>query len=231
MGAKKNGSTAGSQASLNDITSASSADGGLDMVDAPQDIVLTEPERKYLLFVQKGDVASVADTWKVTRKTTGADVNCKDPLGTLFPSPWLLRMRTWIFSNSCWILKVKPKDALLHAIAEEYVEGVEVLLAWEEKNHKKGTPYSWEIMTRRHSHFYQGHHTPHPGCPSQPLRDSQTLTGSRCGCDECLASTDEDSLRHSLSRINAYKALSSPSLIALSSKDPHTQPPLSSLGS
>ncbi|XP_069953350.1 transient receptor potential protein-like [Cherax quadricarinatus] len=42
----------------------------------------------------------------------------------------------------------------------------------------------------------------------------------RCGCDECLISTEEDSLRHSLSRINAYKALASPSLIALSSKDP-----------
>lgn len=30
----------------------------------------------------------------------------------------------------------------------------------------------------------------------------------------------EDSLRHSMSRINAYRALSSPSLIALSSIDP-----------
>ena len=30
----------------------------------------------------------------------------------------------------------------------------------------------------------------------------------------------EDSLRHSRSRINAYRALASPSLIALSSKDP-----------
>lgn len=42
----------------------------------------------------------------------------------------------------------------------------------------------------------------------------------RCGCDECVASSQLDSLRHSRSRINAYRALASPSLIALSSKDP-----------
>ncbi|XP_036345476.1 transient receptor potential-gamma protein-like, partial [Rhagoletis pomonella] len=42
----------------------------------------------------------------------------------------------------------------------------------------------------------------------------------RCGCDECVQSRQEDSLRHSRSRINAYRALASPSLNALSSKDP-----------
>jgi transient receptor potential cation channel subfamily C member 4 len=42
----------------------------------------------------------------------------------------------------------------------------------------------------------------------------------RCSCAECLDASESDSLRHSLSRINAYKALSSPSLIVLSSKDP-----------
>ena len=42
----------------------------------------------------------------------------------------------------------------------------------------------------------------------------------KCSCEECLQLSSEDSLRFSLSRINAYKALASPSLIALSSKDP-----------
>ena len=36
----------------------------------------------------------------------------------------------------------------------------------------------------------------------------------------CLESRSEDSLRHSRRRINAYRALASPSLISLSSKDP-----------
>ena len=42
----------------------------------------------------------------------------------------------------------------------------------------------------------------------------------RCGCEDCTVSRGEDSLRHSRRRINAYRALASPSLIALSSKDP-----------
>lgn len=42
----------------------------------------------------------------------------------------------------------------------------------------------------------------------------------KCSCDDCVEESTVDSLRFSLSRINAYKALASPSLIALSSKDP-----------
>lgn len=42
----------------------------------------------------------------------------------------------------------------------------------------------------------------------------------RCGCDECVKSSETDTLRYSQSRINAYRCLSSSSLIALSSRDP-----------
>lgn len=42
----------------------------------------------------------------------------------------------------------------------------------------------------------------------------------KCSCDECMIASQEDSLRFSLSRINAYKALASPSLISLTSTDP-----------
>ena len=42
----------------------------------------------------------------------------------------------------------------------------------------------------------------------------------RCSCNECIKSRSEDSLRYSKSRINTYRALASPSLISLSSKDP-----------
>lgn len=35
-----------------------------------------------------------------------------------------------------------------------------------------------------------------------------------------MTSSEQDSLRHSQARINAYRALTSPSLIALSSRDP-----------
>jgi transient receptor potential cation channel subfamily C protein 4 len=54
---------------------------------------------------------------------------------------------------------------------------------------------------------------------------TSALTGKysynyRCGCDDCVTTSEQDSLRHSQARINAYRALSSPSLIALSSRDP-----------
>ncbi|PRD34913.1 UNVERIFIED_CONTAM: Trpgamma [Trichonephila clavipes] len=42
----------------------------------------------------------------------------------------------------------------------------------------------------------------------------------RCACVDCVRSCSDDSLNHSRSRINAYRALASPSLMALSSKDP-----------
>lgn len=35
-----------------------------------------------------------------------------------------------------------------------------------------------------------------------------------------MASSNQDSLRHSQARINAYRALTAPSLIAVSSRDP-----------
>lgn len=42
----------------------------------------------------------------------------------------------------------------------------------------------------------------------------------RCGCDNCVWNNTRDSLRHSRSRLNIYRALSSPCLIALSQEDP-----------
>lgn len=37
--------------------------------------------------------------------------------------------------------QVETKDALLHAISEEFVEAVELLLEHEENHHVKGTPH------------------------------------------------------------------------------------------
>lgn len=55
-------------------------------------------------------------------------------------------------------IQVDTKDALLHAISEEYVEAVEVLLEHEEATKKIGEPHvSWrpvlgmtQTMTGRH---------------------------------------------------------------------------------
>ena len=42
----------------------------------------------------------------------------------------------------------------------------------------------------------------------------------KCGCDDCIRRSSEDSLWFSLARVHEYRALASPSLIALSSQDP-----------
>ena len=46
------------------------------------------------------------------------------------------------------------QDGLLHSIKEEYVEGVEVLLEWEENHHIAGEPYvsiNYTILVTNHN--------------------------------------------------------------------------------
>ena len=49
------------------------------------------------------------------------------------------------------MFKVETKDALLHAINEEYVEAVEVLLDHEESIHKEGEPWVSRISSSQTS--------------------------------------------------------------------------------
>jgi len=202
----------------------------VDIIDAPSDIILTAPERKYLLYVQRGDVgATRRQLEEYADKPQELDINCHDPLGR---SALGVCVENENLSLIELLLEkgIKAKDALLHAIDEEYVEGVEVLLEFEEKTHKKGTPYSWEVVTSETAAYTRditplilAAHRDHYEILKLLLDRGASLPmphDIRCGCDECMASTEADSLRHSLARINAYKALASPSLIALSSKDP-----------
>ncbi|XP_047350882.1 transient receptor potential-gamma protein-like [Vespa velutina] len=189
---------------------------------------LSMQEKKYLLAVERGDVASVRRMLQSAQETD-LNINCVDPLGR---SALLMAIDNENLEMVEWLIehKVDTKDALLHAISEEFVEAVEVLLDHEEVYHKDGDPHSWEALPPDTATF-----TP----DITPLilsahRDNYEIIkilldrGStlpmphdvRCGCDECVTSRMEDSLRHSRSRINAYRALASPSLIALSSKDP-----------
>ncbi|XP_029674559.1 transient receptor potential-gamma protein isoform X3 [Formica exsecta] len=189
---------------------------------------LSLQEKKYLLAVERGDVASVRRMLQKADDTV-VNINCVDPLGR---SALLMAIDNENLEMVELLIehKVDTKDALLHAISEEFVEAVEVLLEHEETLHRNGEPHSWEALPPDTATF-----TP----DITPLilsahRDNYEIIkilldrGStlpmphdvRCGCDECVTSRMEDSLRHSRSRINAYRALASPSLIALSSKDP-----------
>ncbi|XP_051166224.1 transient receptor potential-gamma protein isoform X11 [Leptopilina boulardi] len=191
---------------------------------------LSLDEKKFLLAVERGDVASVRRMLQRAQETDYINVNCVDPLGR---TALLMAIDNENLEMVELLIeyKVDTKDALLHAISEEFVEAVEVLLEHEETIPRpSGAPHSWEALPADTATF-----TP----DITPLilsahRDNYEIIkilldrGStlpmphdvRCGCDECVQSRIDDSLRHSRSRINAYRALASPSLIALSSKDP-----------
>ncbi|XP_050679884.1 transient receptor potential-gamma protein-like [Leptidea sinapis] len=191
--------------------------------------VLSLEEKKYLLGVERGDVAGTRRVLQRARDTGHVNVDCVDPLGR---SALLMAIDNENLEMVELLLEfgVETRDALLHAISEEFVEAVEALLDHEERTRKPGELHSWEALPPETATFTSD---------ITPLilaahRDSYEIIkllldrgaslpvphDVRCGCDECVRSRREDSLRHSRSRINAYRALASPSLIALSSKDP-----------
>ncbi|XP_044255453.1 transient receptor potential-gamma protein isoform X2 [Tribolium madens] len=190
---------------------------------------LSLEEKKFLLAVERGDVASTRRTLQKAEETGFININCVDPLGR---SALLMAIDNENLEMVELLIehKVETKDALLHAISEEFVEAVEVLLDHEETIHKPGEPHSWEALPPDTATFTPditplilSAHRDNYEIIKILLDRGATLPmphDVRCGCDECVTSRLEDSLRHSRSRINAYRALASPSLIALSSKDP-----------
>ncbi|XP_054291053.1 transient receptor potential protein-like [Macrosteles quadrilineatus] len=191
---------------------------------------LNAMEKRFLLLVERGDVASVKRLLDENKDHPELlNINCVDPLNR---SALIAAIENENIDLIRLLLdyNIKVKDSLLHAIKEEYVEAVEILLEWEERIHVSGQPYSWEAVDRSTSNF-----TPDitPLVLAAHMNNYEILKilldrgaslpmphDVRCGCDECVVSSEQDSLRHSQSRINAYRALTSPSLIALSSRDP-----------
>ena len=109
-------------------------------------------------------------------------------------------------------------------------QGVELLLAHEERVWQPGTPHSWEAIDPV-SATYTPDITPLTLAAHKNNYEILKLLIDRgasmpsphdikCCCSACLLASKQDSLRFSLSRLNAYKALASPSLIALTSADP-----------
>lgn len=68
------------------------------------------------------------------------NINCVDPLNRS-------ALIAAIENENIELIKIllgadiKVNDALLHAISEEYVEAVEMMLLHEEKTHQPGKPY------------------------------------------------------------------------------------------
>ncbi|VVD01670.1 unnamed protein product [Leptidea sinapis] len=186
-------------------------------------------EKKYLMAVERGDMANVRRIVQKAHRKKHIDINCVDSLGrgalTLAIDGENLEMVELLV-----ILGVETRDALLQAINAEFVEAVELLLEHEELIHKRPDLYSWQkvdittaTFTRDITPLMLAAHKNNYEIIKILLDRGATLPDPhdiRCGCDECIQESNEDPLRHSLARLNEYRALASPSLIALSSTDP-----------
>ncbi|KAG5892780.1 hypothetical protein JTB14_032656 [Gonioctena quinquepunctata] len=193
-------------------------------------IILTLEEKKYLLAVERGDLANVRRMLqRAHRKKLAINVNCMDSLGrgalTIAIDQENLEMLELLV-----VMGVETRDSLLHAINVEFVEAVELLLEHEELIHQEGELYSWQkvdiniaMFTPDLTPLILAAHRNNYEILKILLDRGATVPmphDIKCGCDECIKDSEEDSLRHSLSRLNEYRALASPSLIALSSSDP-----------
>lgn len=195
------------------------------------DRALTNQERKFMLNAERGDCASVAKIVELNNggKSDIFDINCKDPLGRTALSIAIINENPELM-DILLEAGIKTYDSLLLAIDEEYVEGVEILLECEERVWDQGSPHSWEAVDPVHASY-----TPDitPLILSAHKNNYEILKilldrgailpklhDIKCNCEACLESAKQDSLRFSLSRLNSYKALASPSLIALTSSDP-----------
>ena len=198
--------------------------------EPPEERVLTPDEKSYLLMVERGDTAGAKSVIEALKHRTQIfDINCVDPLGRtaliIAVENENIDMIEMLISQN-----IKPKDALLVAIREEFVDGTEMLLRHEEESHVEGEAYSWERMDTCTANFTSditpvilAAHKNNYEILKMLLDRGATIPiphDVKCSCDECVQGSAEDSLKFSLARINAYRALASPSLIALSAADP-----------
>ncbi|ROL54374.1 Short transient receptor potential channel 4 [Anabarilius grahami] len=188
---------------------------------------LSPLEKAYLCAVEKGDYASVKQSLIEAEIYFKININCIDPLGR---TALLIAIENENLEIVELLLSfgVYVGDALLHAIRKEVVGAVELLL-----NHKKpsrGMQVPPILLDKQFSDFTPditpiilGAHTNNYEIIKMLVQKGVSVPQPhqvRCNCMECVSGSDVDSLRHSRSRLNIYRALASPSLVALSSEDP-----------
>ncbi|NWZ08880.1 TRPC5 protein, partial [Agelaius phoeniceus] len=188
---------------------------------------LSSEEKAYLSAVEKGDYASVKHALQEAEIYYNININCMDPLGRsallIAIENENLEIMELLLSHSVYV-----GDALLYAIRKEVVGAVELLLNYRKPSGEKQVPTL--MMDTQFSEFTPditpimlAAHTNNYEIIKLLVQRRVTIPRPhqiRCNCVECVSSSEVDSLRHSRSRLNIYKALASPSLIALSSEDP-----------
>ncbi|XP_066267301.1 short transient receptor potential channel 1-like isoform X2 [Branchiostoma lanceolatum] len=189
---------------------------------------LSIDERFYLAAVEKGDLVAVQRILK-NKDKAGQKVNihCVDQLGR---SALLIAIEHDLSDITKLLLShdIYVGDALLFAVNEEAAWAVELLLD-HRPMHKASMmdvvesvcysnfapPDVSPVMLAAHRDNYdiikilvkRGAYLPSPHTVG-------------CDCVYCTSSSERDSLRHSRRRLNIYRALASPSLMALTEEDP-----------
>lgn len=117
----------------------------------PREPDLTMMEKQYLLACERGDLASMRQYLSMAMKgQANFNMNCVDPLGRT-------ALRIAIENENIEMIDIllesnaEMGDALLHAINEENVEAVELILNHLEKQDKFNSEASVPILTERYA--------------------------------------------------------------------------------
>ena len=187
-------------------------------------------ERHFLKSVEKGDFSSVQNFLEESAIYFNININCVDALGR---TGLIIAIENENMDIIELLLSynVELGDALLFAIEEEVPQAVEVLLNYRvpkaskkdqmalmnggKKQESNFTPDITPVILAAHTNNYEILKT--------LIARGATIVkphGVKCSCYECVHSATFDSLRHSQTRMNAYRALASPCLMILCSDDP-----------
>ncbi|VDD82693.1 unnamed protein product [Mesocestoides corti] len=189
---------------------------------------LNQYEKLFLRSVEYGDAKTVQRLID-NAKSYNVNVNCMDDMGRGAIRLAIEAEQTDLLQILLTYEAIELRDNLLHAISQENVQAIELILqAQSERQQRKNlkgllghiessifTPDITPLILAAHRDNY---------CIIKILLDrGNKITKPhelRCSCNACVQANREDSLQHSKLRINAYRALSSPCFIALSSSDP-----------
>ncbi|XP_078603414.1 transient-receptor-potential-like protein [Branchiostoma floridae x Branchiostoma japonicum] len=187
---------------------------------------LRSKERVFLEAVGRGDKATVV---RCLQPPDPVDVNVTTALGRSALTTAVTMENVEIVELLLKQDGIKIGNALLHAIREGVYRIVEMMV-----NHPSITPdmlgAGWSRVTQECEDF-SSCVTPVMLCAQLNqfeilqllLSQGATIANPHkpgCECMGCTGSNKDDSLRHSIVRIETYRALASPSWISLTSSDP-----------
>ncbi|XP_070196707.1 transient-receptor-potential-like protein [Littorina saxatilis] len=185
-------------------------------------------ERVFLEAVEKGDKPSVM---RCLAGPNPVSVNCTDMLGRSAIQIAVDNENTELVELLLNEDGVEIGDALLYAIREGVYKIVEMLIEHPSITREMlGAEWS-KVRHQEESFDYSPDISPiilAAHCNQFEILQLLLLHGANiarphqlsCSCKRCQAQVHADSLRHSLLRINTYRALASPAWISLTSPDP-----------